>query len=90
MEYAAMGLPAVAARTSAIERYFEGTMVTLFVPGDVDSLAQCILDLYASPEKRATLARGSEKFNEHYSWTRIGAEYKALVEQLGGRRVSLA
>ena len=34
MEYAAMGLPCVAARTTAIDAYFHDTMVAFFRPGD--------------------------------------------------------
>lgn len=82
MEYAAMGLPAIAARTTAIEATFSGTMVELFEPGDVEDLVQCIRKLHNSPERLAELARGSDRFNQRYNWPKIGAEYAALVEQL--------
>jgi len=88
MEYAALGLPAIAARTTAIEAYFGGTMVEFFEPGDIDDLARCIRMLYNSPERLAELAQGSKKFNERYSWAKIGAEYGALVERLGARQVT--
>lgn len=84
MEYAALGLPAIAARTTAIESYFDDTMVEFFEPGDVDDLARSIRTLYNSPERRAELAKGSEKFNRRYNWTKIGAEYVAIVERLNG------
>jgi glycosyltransferase involved in cell wall biosynthesis len=82
MEYAALGLPAIAARTTAIEAYFHNTMAELFEPGDVHHLAQCIRTLYSSPERLAELARGSQKFNEQYNWAKLGTEYVALVERL--------
>ena len=82
MEYAAMGLPAIAARTHAIEAYFHDTMVEFFEPGDVDDLARCIPMLYNSPERLMELARGSKRFNERYNWSKLGAEYVALVEQM--------
>ncbi len=85
MEYAALGLPAIAARTTAIEAYFSDTMVEFFEPGDVDDLARCIRVLYGHPERLAELAQGSEKFNQRYNWTRIGTEYVALVEGLSER-----
>jgi glycosyltransferase involved in cell wall biosynthesis len=85
MEYAALGLPAIAARTTAIDAYFRNTMVELFEPGDINDLAQCIRTLYTSPERLAELAAGSRKFNERYNWTKIGAAYVALVEQLNCR-----
>jgi glycosyltransferase involved in cell wall biosynthesis len=86
MEYAALGLPAIAARTTAIETYFKDSMVEFFEPGDVNDLARCIRTLSRNPERLAELARGSEKFNQRYNWARIGAEYVALVEQLATRK----
>jgi len=83
MEYAALGLPAIAARTTAIEACFSGTMVEFFEPGDVDDLARCIRLLYNDSERLAELREGSEKFNQRYSWPRISAEYVALVDRLG-------
>jgi len=87
MEYAALGLPSIAARTSAIEAYFADTMVELFEPGDADDLARCIRKLYDSPERLAELVQGSKKFNERYNWAKIGADYVALVERLGSRQM---
>ena len=52
MEYAAMGVPCVAARTTAIEAYFLDTMVAFFTPGDADDLASRVRALYESPELR--------------------------------------
>jgi glycosyltransferase involved in cell wall biosynthesis len=85
MEYAALGLPAIAARTTAIEAYFSDSMVEFFEPGDVDDLARCIHMLYKHPERLAELSKGSKKFNERYNWAKIGAEYVALVERLATR-----
>jgi glycosyltransferase involved in cell wall biosynthesis len=82
MEYAALGLPAIAARTTAIEAYFKDTMVGFFEPGDVDDLVRCIRVLYKNPERLAELAQGCQKFNQRYNWSKIGAEYAALVEHL--------
>ncbi|RLC80059.1 MAG: hypothetical protein DRI81_04605 [Chloroflexi bacterium] len=83
MEYAALGLPAIAARTTAIEACFSDTMVEFFEPGDVDDLAHCIRVLYENPERLEELAQRSERFNQQYSWAKIGAEYVALVKRLG-------
>lgn len=83
MEYAAMALPAIAARTTAIEATFSNTMVEFFEPGDVDGLARCMQRLHNSPERLAELARGSDRFNQRYNWLKLGAEYAATVERLG-------
>lgn len=85
MEYAALGLPCVAARTSAIEAHFGDAMVELFEPGDARDLARRIRELYRSPERRAELARRSHRFTSRYNWERTGAEYVELVRGLQGR-----
>ena len=89
MEYAALGLPAIASRTTAINAYFHDTMVEFFAPGDVDDLARCMRALYDNPARLAELAKGSRKFNQQYNWTRIGAEYVELVERLRRTRAEL-
>ena len=83
MEYAALGLPAIASRTTAIESYFSDTMVEFFNPGDVDDLARCIRTLWNSPERLSELAQGSKNFKQRYNWSKVSAEYVALVERLG-------
>jgi glycosyltransferase involved in cell wall biosynthesis len=81
MEYAAIGLPAVAARTTAIETYFADT-VELFTPGSLDDLVRRLAALSRSPERLAELARRVSRFNDRYSWTSIGPEYVAIVDRL--------
>jgi glycosyltransferase involved in cell wall biosynthesis len=83
MEYAAMGVPCVAARTTAIDAYFAGSMVEFFAPGDVGELAQRLRDLHRSPQRRAALARRSSVFTDRYGWERLGARYVELVDTLG-------
>lgn len=82
MEYAALGIPAIAANTTAIRAYFQDTMAEFFEPNNLDDLVRCILFLYKNPDRLAKLAIGCQKFNERYNWTKIGAEYISLVESL--------
>ncbi|MBN1657738.1 MAG: glycosyltransferase family 4 protein [Anaerolineae bacterium] len=82
MEYAALGLPAIAARTTAIERYFGGTMVELFEPGSVDDLAEQMMRLYNDRARLDELAARAERFNRKYNWTKVGGEYVALMKRL--------
>jgi glycosyltransferase involved in cell wall biosynthesis len=83
MEYAALGMPAIAARTPAIEAYFHDSMVEFFTPGDEDDLARCILRLYQDRHRLAELTRGTEIFNQKYNWTKLGNEYVYLIDRLG-------
>jgi len=85
MEYAALGMPSIASRTTAIETLFSDTMVEFFEPGDAEDLARCIRRLHENREHMAELARGSERFNQQHNWTKIGAEYATLVDRLGTR-----
>lgn len=83
MEYAALGLPSIASRTTAIESYFSDTMVEFFNPGDVDDLARCIRTLWNSPERLLELAQGSKNFKQRYNWSKVSADYVDLVDRLG-------
>lgn len=85
MEYAAVGLPCVAARTGAIEQTFGGTMVELFSPGDAADLARCIRDLHDDPARRDELSRGGERFTTRHAWRDVAAAYVELVESCARR-----
>lgn len=82
MEYAALGLPALASRTTAIQGYFSNTNTEFFEPGNVDDIVRGIRYLYANPLRLAELARGCQKFNQRYNWSKVGADYVTLVEQV--------
>jgi glycosyltransferase involved in cell wall biosynthesis len=82
MEYAALGIPAVVARTPAAAAYFDETIVQFFTPGDVDELADCILTLYRDRSRLAQLARKIGKFNEQYNWPNQRVVYLRLVDRL--------
>lgn len=83
MEYVALGIPAVAARTPAISAYFDESMVQFFTPGDASDLARCILALHADRSRLAALACNADRFNQNYNWATVGAAYVDLVERLG-------
>lgn len=83
MEYVSLGMPAIAARTSAVEAYFDETMVELFTPNDPDDLARSLVSLYANKQRINQLIEGTEKFRTRYDWAKLSGEYVTLVEQLG-------
>jgi glycosyltransferase involved in cell wall biosynthesis len=82
MEYMAVGLPVIAARTPAITTYFDESMIEFCAPEDVEGLAQRIFYLHAHPERRAELARNTSRFNQKYNWASQRERYVDLVEQL--------
>ncbi len=83
MEYAVLGIPTIASRTTGISAYFDETMVQFFTPGDVDDLARCILKLHRDRTQLATLAQGIQKFDKQYNWRTQSLNYVHLVDQLG-------
>jgi len=82
MEYTALGIPAIVARTPAIEAYFDDKMVEYFTSEDVDELAASILKLYRNHDHRATLIKNSDTFNQQHNWHKLGAEYANFVDNL--------
>jgi len=88
MEYAVLGIPCIAARTTAIESYFRDAGVEFFVPGDAEDLADRLRELHRRPERLAELADRWPNFTRTYNWTRVGAEYVDLVRGLPSRRSS--
>jgi glycosyltransferase involved in cell wall biosynthesis len=85
MEYAALGMPAIAARTPTISEYFDETMVEFFTPGDEDELAASILRLYQDRARVESLACGISTFTERYNWSSQSAVYLRLVRRLMGQ-----
>ncbi len=82
MEYAALGMPVIAARTPTMARYFDETMVQFFAPGDVQDLACCLKALYSQQERLAQLAQGIAEFTRRYTWPDQSAQYVHLVGRL--------
>ncbi len=82
MEYVVMGIPVIAASTTAISNYFNSDMVRFFQPGDAFGLANCILSLYHNQEQLALLAANADRFNEQYNWKKVASGYVANVMQL--------
>jgi glycosyltransferase involved in cell wall biosynthesis len=85
MEYVALGVPVVAARTPVIESYFDETMVQFFAPEDHEDLARCILALHDDRIRLRSLAQNADRFSQRYNWQTVSAEYVALVDRLHSR-----
>lgn len=82
LEYVAVGLPVVVAETGGVRRYFDPTMVEFFAPGDPSDLASALKRLHDDPDRRAQLVEASDAFNAAYPWSRIAAEYVALLSSV--------
>jgi glycosyltransferase involved in cell wall biosynthesis len=68
LEYASLGIPVVTSSLRTIRHYFPEDAVRFFEPGDPESLADGLLDLYLRPEKRRTLIERASTVAASMSW----------------------
>jgi glycosyltransferase involved in cell wall biosynthesis len=86
MEYAALGIPTIASRSTAIESYFTDEMVRFVEPGDAEAMAEALVELASDPDRRATLATNAQRFSRQFQWADQAAAYVALVDRLAGAK----
>jgi len=82
MEYTALGIPVIAAKTTTIADYFDQDMVLFFEPGNLEDLSAKIIKSHDNPQLGKELIRESDKFNLKYSWEMVAAGYVDLVDRL--------
>jgi glycosyltransferase involved in cell wall biosynthesis len=80
-EYIAMGKPVLASRLKAVNAYFDDDSLYFFEPGDANSLAQAILDLYQHPAKCQKLVKNSQRLYHQYKWEQQKQIYLAVYDQ---------
>lgn len=81
VEWVAMGLPVIAARTSTMERYFPEGTLRYVEPGSADAVAEALRDLHqTNPEELAIRRAASQKALEAISWPVQRQKLLALIE----------
>jgi glycosyltransferase involved in cell wall biosynthesis len=86
LEYGAMEKPVAATRLPTVELYFGQDTLSLYEPGDPESLAAAILHMVDDPKDReARVARTAKRVDE-LSWAHQAEAYHAVVNRLAGRR----
>jgi glycosyltransferase involved in cell wall biosynthesis len=86
LEYVAVGVPVVAARTPMIESYFDEDQVAYFEPGNQDDLVAVLGKLASDVELGLSLARAANRFNQAHDWQSESTRYVDLVERLASSR----
>lgn len=81
LEYAALGIPTIAARLRTIRHYF-GDAVRYFEPGNPPSLAEAIEDLYQHPDKMQMLAERARQVIARLAWPIQRESYFRAVDSL--------
>jgi glycosyltransferase involved in cell wall biosynthesis len=81
-DYLHFGKPVLASRLKAVEAYFDDDSLYFFEPGDPESLAQGIVDLYQQPDRRRMLAENAQRLYDRYRWEQQREGYLALYRDL--------
>jgi glycosyltransferase involved in cell wall biosynthesis len=83
MEYVAMGLPSIVARSRAVEAYFDDSSVQFFAPGDPVDLARAVAELAADPDRASAMATSATRtFLRANSWSAMRSTYGGLIGEL--------
>ena len=85
LEFMAMNVPVLAARTRIDEHYFNDELVQFFEPENVEDLAAQIRFLIRSPTRRLSLCKGGAKFIVENNWDVKKFLYFDLIAQLAKR-----
>ncbi|HLI78919.1 MAG TPA: glycosyltransferase family 4 protein [Candidatus Binataceae bacterium] len=82
LEFAMMGIPAIAPRLKTVEYYFGDGAVRFFKPGDINDLAQAIELMYRSPELRRTYAEKARRVVDRISWPNQRGEFYRAIDSV--------
>ncbi len=80
MEYAHVGIPAVAPRLPAITQYFDERRCRLYRSGDSESLASALGELLSDPELRARQRGAALELARAVAWVRMREDLYAAVD----------
>jgi len=82
MEFMALGVPVIAARTKVDQFYFNDALVCFFDPGNVKDLGDKIVSIANDPNERRGLSARSLKFIEENTWEKKKLGYLEIVNSL--------
>ena len=83
MEYIALGIPVIAAKTRVISQYFSDEMILFFSPGDENSLAERILYAFQHWDEVIAKTKIYDQFTSKYNWGKVSKLYVELIDSLG-------
>lgn len=86
LEYVYLGVPVVAPRLELISRYFDDTMIRYYEPGNVEQMADAIVELFHNRNNRENLARAASRFYEEHN---PQAQASLYLDLLSGSRFDL-
>jgi glycosyltransferase involved in cell wall biosynthesis len=86
LEYIALEIPIVISKTMAHEFYYDSSMVRFFEPCNSGQLAQAVIELHDSREKRESLVRNASAFLKERGWDASKEIYSSVVSRLMAQR----
>lgn len=82
MEFMSVGVPVVVSRTKIDQYYFNDSVVRFFNSGDIDALAEAMLDVLRDRQLRTRLVSNALEYSDRYSWKSRKNDYLAIVDRL--------
>lgn len=82
MEFMSQGVPVIASRTKIDTYYFNDSVVRFFPSGDVQALADAMVELATRPDLRESLIANGLDYAARNSWDVRKADYLNLVDSL--------
>jgi glycosyltransferase involved in cell wall biosynthesis len=82
MEFMSQGVPVVLSRTKIDSFYFDDTSVRFFESGDIQALADAMLELIEHPEVRESLIVAGYEYVDRHGWNTKKSDYFDLVDSL--------
>ena len=82
MEFMSQGVPVIASRTKIDTYYFDDSVVRFFPSGDVQGLADAMLELIRSKPLRDSLSARGREYVARQSWDARKRDYFDLVDSL--------
>lgn len=82
LEFMALGVPLVVAKTRIDSHYFNDSLLRFFAPGDEADLARRMLDAYRQRDRSAELASRALDFVREHCWSARKGNYLAIVRRM--------
>jgi glycosyltransferase involved in cell wall biosynthesis/peptidoglycan/xylan/chitin deacetylase (PgdA/CDA1 family) len=82
MEFMSQGVPVVLSRTKIDNFYFDDSVVRFFKSGDVQALAEAMLEVIENKALRNSLISGGYRYVSLHGWDQRKAEYLELIDSL--------
>ena len=88
LEFAMLGIPAIAPKLKTVEYYFGDDSVRFFKPDDISDLAGAIEQLYGAPELRRSYAENARGVVDRIGWRNQRGEFYRAIDSVLPRRES--